>query len=261
MNIHFLGTGSAEPDPARANTSLLLGFDDRCVLVDCSGSPGHAIQSAGFSLESLSDVVLTHSHTDHLYALPSLIHGLWMHGGVKAGKSLTIHATRDVGCVARVLLEAFDLITRKDAVVLTWKDLPATEPGLIEVDIPRWTIRSFPVTHGTIQAVGLGLDHDDGSRIVYSADAIVDHLLMAQLHPQPAVWIQDCGGGSRDTPGHAGAPSVAQLVANSGIETLMLVHLPPSPADDVATVRTIIESQFPGELVIPNDGDVFQVKT
>ena len=79
INLCFLGTGSAEPATNRNNLSFLVSdkAGDRMVLVDCSGAPVQTILRLGYQPEYLTDVILTHSST--IYALPSLVHTLWLY--------------------------------------------------------------------------------------------------------------------------------------------------------------------------------------
>ena len=97
INLCFLGTGSAEPATNRNNLSFLVSdkAGDRMVLVDCSGAPVQTILRLGYQPEYLTDVILTHSHVDHIYALPSLVHTLWLYKQFDNEKGPNLGRRRD----------------------------------------------------------------------------------------------------------------------------------------------------------------------
>ena len=259
MLIHFLGTGAAEPDPARLNTSLLITGAGTPLLVDCSGSPGHAIQAAGVGLTELRDVILTHAHADHMYALPSLVHGLWLHGGVTPGKRLRIHGTTEVLETARTLVDAFALLEKRDAVVVEWNELHSGNAGRLDITLTDgWQAEYFPVSHGGLEAVGLRFSRSDRN-LVYSGDALADELLTPYARSAD-VLIQDCGGGVSDHPGHPGIPSIARMIDGAPANPLILVHLPTLTTQEFREFETQLVGAIQGRsFLIPADGERFDV--
>lgn len=79
MKAIILGCG-ALATTHRNYTSLLVKIGKRELLLDCSGSPINAMLRTGTDPLKLSAVLLTHSHTDHIYALPILIHEFMLRG-------------------------------------------------------------------------------------------------------------------------------------------------------------------------------------
>ncbi len=125
MEAVFFGACGAEPGRTSGNTSFLLRAGNGAgggVLVDASGDPVRHLKRAGVSVCDLDAIVLTHTHTDHIYALPSVFHNMHMLGRTKplalAGNSPTL-------AFARSLLDLFGHLGRDDSPEVTWKPIDA----------------------------------------------------------------------------------------------------------------------------------------
>ena len=77
MKLVLLGS-SALAEPGRDYVSLLVEKDGSLLLFDCGGSPIRKILEAGFDPLKLHALFVTHSHTDHVYAFPVIIHELFL---------------------------------------------------------------------------------------------------------------------------------------------------------------------------------------
>ena len=106
METVFLGTYGAIPAAESGNTSLLIATGKALILVDTSGNPMQSILCAGKNPDNLEVVILTHAHVDHLYGLPSLIHGLYC---MDRSKALTILSDPFTRKKAEQLLISFGL--------------------------------------------------------------------------------------------------------------------------------------------------------
>ncbi len=72
--IYFLGTSASVSTKERDNTSLLILYSKRPILVDIGGSPLKKLQTLNIKFYNLKDVIITHTHPDHIYGLVSLVH-------------------------------------------------------------------------------------------------------------------------------------------------------------------------------------------
>lgn len=70
MNITMLGTGNALVTECY-NTCFILSENNNNLLVDAGGGNTvlHQLKHAGFSLDDIHDIFITHSHIDHLLGL------------------------------------------------------------------------------------------------------------------------------------------------------------------------------------------------
>jgi ribonuclease Z len=254
--LWFIGTGSAEPVKDRANTSILVKDCDSgaLLLLDCSGNPCHAIYRSGNMPERLRDVILTHAHTDHVYALPSLIHGLWLHRSFDKSKALRVYGTQATLDVARALVGTLALESKRDPVRVEWCLInPQSDVELMSFGDLQ--VYAFSVLHAGISAVGIELRGPSGDRVLYSGDAQADDRVRARLTRSTHILIHDVGGGISKNVGHAGAREVAALIDGSNIAKVYLVHLPEMSADDLAYMKSIVAGKTSRSVIIPNDGD------
>ncbi|MFC4987922.1 MULTISPECIES: MBL fold metallo-hydrolase [Saliphagus] len=80
MKVTFLGTGSAMPTGERFQTGILVQEEGRTLLVDCGSGVLHRLQQSGVGYESVSTVLLTHHHLDHVADLLPLMKARWLAG-------------------------------------------------------------------------------------------------------------------------------------------------------------------------------------
>ncbi|MFJ6293533.1 MBL fold metallo-hydrolase [Streptomyces griseoviridis] len=245
--LHVLGSGSARPSAARANSSYLVEAAGSLLAVDCSGSPVHEILRRGLDPGALRHLLLTHGHPDHVYGLPSLIHSLWMLG-LFTEEPLTVHGTPETLGVGRSLLAAFGLEQRRNAPRVEWRHVEPHRPTECE-DIVELAVAAFPVTHGGMEALGYRV-----LNTVFSGDAVCDDRLARAVDDSARTLVVDCGGGLSGNAGHAGATDIAELVCERpALERVLLTHI-----GFPATEETAVLSAFRGcgaEVRVLADGD------
>ena len=66
QNLVLLGTaGGPFPDPTRSSTANALLFGNETVIVDCGYGVARQMAKARVPLKSLSQIFITHNHSDH----------------------------------------------------------------------------------------------------------------------------------------------------------------------------------------------------
>tara|TARA_B100000989_G_C19503970_1_gene455590 strand:- start:386 stop:1258 length:873 start_codon:yes stop_codon:yes gene_type:complete len=82
--LTLLGTkgGPALRAPGKSflPTSNLLCLDERKIIVDCGIGVTQALSRAGYSASDITDIFITHLHSDHVMELGGLIHTAWVSG-------------------------------------------------------------------------------------------------------------------------------------------------------------------------------------
>lgn len=103
LDVCLLGTGGMQPLPGRRLSATLVRFKGRLVLLDCGEGTQVALSEAGWGWRSLSAILLTHLHADHVLGLPGLLLTL-AHSGKGTEEPLTIYGPDPLGPVLEHLL-------------------------------------------------------------------------------------------------------------------------------------------------------------
>jgi len=103
--ITFLGTASAVPNADHQNTHLVIEGGEQVVLVDCPGNPFVRLNQAEIDPLSITDLILTHFHPDHVSGLPLLFMDLWL---MKRKAPLAIYGLASVLDKCKKMMELYD---------------------------------------------------------------------------------------------------------------------------------------------------------
>ncbi|QTQ16029.1 MBL fold metallo-hydrolase [Treponema parvum] len=221
MKLIFLGKQGCLQSASSGNTSLLVDSGKAFVLIDTSGSPAQLIRQAGYDPMDLDAVILTHAHIDHLYALPSLIHNLWI---LKRSKPLHIVGSAATLECAKALCGVFSLFQKENMIPVRWTVYGGKPVELAET----LRVELFDVDH-SIQTCGVLLT--DGSvRFAYSADTRMLKEIPIQMH-NADLLVHEAGGTASDEAalekaGHSSARQAAATAAKAQAKRLILCHLP-----------------------------------
>jgi ribonuclease Z len=238
-----LGSGTPNPTPDRAGSAVAVVDGPAWVLVDYGRAATQGALEVGLDLTAVAAVLLTHHHSDHISDLATFATTRWTAGGVDP-----LRVIAPAGPAARhaeACLSIFDDQSfhgqagrqsesrpRVDVAAFT----PTEDVGTIFAD-GGWTVSSALVDHHPVQpAVGYRIERagvivtvcgDTAAcagmrRLAAGADLLVhEALLTAAVSPGLLQW-------------NAGARSVGELAAKSGIRQLVLTHLllPPTTQDE-----------------------------
>ena len=72
MHLTCIGTGTAVPEPDRVCSGYLLETSGLRLLLDCGGGVVHSMARLGVDWHTLTHLVLTHFHNDHIGDVPLL---------------------------------------------------------------------------------------------------------------------------------------------------------------------------------------------
>ena len=73
IDVCLLGTGGMMPLPYRWLTSLLVRYNGKSILLDCGEGTQIALKKKGWSPNSISLILITHFHADHIAGLPGML--------------------------------------------------------------------------------------------------------------------------------------------------------------------------------------------
>lgn len=80
IKLSFLGTGATIPTKNRNHISILLSYKNENILVDCGESTQRQFRKADLNPCSITKVLITHWHGDHILGLPGLLQTLALSG-------------------------------------------------------------------------------------------------------------------------------------------------------------------------------------
>jgi len=89
--ITFLGTSSAIPTDKRNHISMFLNYKEENILIDCGEGTQRQIRKAKINPCSITRVLITHFHGDHVFGLPGLFQTLALNN---YNKTLYIHGPK-----------------------------------------------------------------------------------------------------------------------------------------------------------------------
>lgn len=238
------------PTAPRKNSSFLLGNSDETLLIDCSGSPLYEFHKLGFSMKSLKYVYLTHSHVDHVYALPSLLH-CWSASKERGQEPLNIVGTEQTLEIARALTAVFGLEDVARFIGVTWNALNLSEPRNVPGPDGGF-LTAWRVTHKDQDAMALQI-----GATLFGGDAEWDELLSRALGGVETA-VLDCGGGLEGTLGHAGAIEIAEGTRRlPHLRRIYLNHISGDFRDDQSLIDVFVDAS--AEVGILRDGSQFEL--
>jgi len=73
MHLNFIGTGSGRTSINRFHSSLLFETNYKSILIDAGDSISRASLNQNIPFNSITDIIISHYHSDHVAGLPSLL--------------------------------------------------------------------------------------------------------------------------------------------------------------------------------------------
>jgi ribonuclease Z len=249
----FLGTAGAVASATRDNTSLVLEAGGAAVLLDCGGSAVHRLRRLGVDPLALTHVVVTHLHVDHSYGLPSLVRQSMLLG---RRLPLTVRCRPEHAEPFRALLRLFDTLDRPGAFPLAVTPVDLTA-GATAFTTGGLTVRTAPVTHGTMPNFAVRVEAAGAGAVVYSSDttpcdAVVELARGARTLVHEATYLaRDHASSPADT--HSTAAEAGEIAARAGVERLILAHVGAEYHDDVGAVAAEARGRFGGAVEVAEE--------
>lgn len=240
----LLGTSHAIPDERHENTHMAVVAEDGVVLIDCVSSPKVRLGRAGISLDSITDLILTHFHPDHVSGVPLLLMNMWLMGRQKPLRVYGLHH-----CLARVedMMGFYHWENWPDFFQVAFHRLPERERVLV-LEKSEVRIYSSPVRH-LVPTIGLRLEATGSDRVLaYSCDTEPTPAVVRLASGAEVLFHESSGGG----PGHSTAAQAGTIAAQAEVGRLMLIHYPPDGLDE-ASLLGQARSTFQGEVGLAQD--------
>ena len=272
LTLITIGTGGASENPRRRGPCTAVGWGSRVVLVDAGRGVAEALRAAEIPASQPDTVFLTSLLPESTVGLDDLLFASWL-----GERRQPLRLIGPVG--TRKLAEA--LVAghgRGIAGSVEARDLPpaAARFEAVEVDggwserLDDLSVSIASLPDGPIEALayrfewrgrsavidGAGWGGETLERFARGANLLV-HEAVFVLTPEVAAQLEmpvEPERLRREAAFHTGIDEVGGLARRAGVETLVLVRLRPPPVYDIQ-LTSLIDDEFPGRIVIADDGD------
>lgn len=237
LELTFLGTGAAMPTGDRFQTGMVIGDDERRLLVDCGSGVLHRLQQAGIGYESIETILLTHHHLDHVADLMPLMKARWLAGET----TQTIAGPPGTQALVDRLFDAHDYMRdRLDLAVRT------VEPGTFTLE--GFTIEAIETIHSvTCHAYRL----DD--TVTFSGDT-EPCARVAELADGSVVLVHECAFPDEvDVSNHTRPSELGELLDGTDIGRVYLNHLYPHCSGREEELVERVTANFDGRVRVARD--------
>lgn len=257
VKVHTLGTGGALVSEGRANTSIAVEADSQALLIECAGTPNQALLRAGIQWTQMTDVIITHRHADHLYALPGLALHLYVEG-LQRGEAphLRIHGPQDALDIVKTMLDATGLSGHEE-LQIDLDQLPGSEHSQRIGDLD---VTTFPVDHGDVTALGISVScaSAPSRSLLYSGDTSLCDAVIDQGQNVSLIF-HECSSFNEPLEGHTRLAEIEELAERVTAERIVLVHLPSVSPLEEGAIRRRLRARFGGRVQLGEDGMVWEL--
>jgi len=227
--LTFLGTGtsvgvpvigcscpvckSTDPRNNRTRSSILVTTRETTVLVD--SGPDLREQALRENISSIDAVIYTHSHLDHVAGFDEMRAFCW-------GKSEPLPLYATASCLG-VLQSMFGWAFLPDNTHSGYIR-PAPHPITPEFRIGDLTVRPLPVTHGSVETIGLIFVTDDHFSFAYLPDVkTIPESTMALLENLDLLIIDSLRNTPHST--HLSLPEALEISERLSPRKTLLTHI------------------------------------
>jgi ribonuclease Z len=239
-----LGSSNAIPSRDHENTHMVIVSRSRTVLVDCVGNPVVRLEQAGIDPLSLTDIILTHFHPDHVSGVPLLLMDLWLMGRHTPLNVYGLHYTIDR---IETMMGLYGWAEWPNFFTVNFCRVPADEMALV-LDVEDMRIYSSPVKH-FLPNIGLRIElKAEKKSFAYSCDTEPCEQVQ-RLAAGADILLHEASGSSA---GHSSAAQAADIARGAEVGALYLIHYPTgrfANGDLVAEAKT----RFPGHIQLATD--------
>ena len=78
--LYLLGTGAGLSDGSRTTNMLAFSDQQSSLVVDCGGDVVQRMQAANIDLATITALIITHEHPDHVSGFPLFMEKIWLAG-------------------------------------------------------------------------------------------------------------------------------------------------------------------------------------
>jgi len=241
VKITFLGTANVISNKDHENTYFMVEGGGRNILVDCSGNPISQIDRAGVDPLTITDLILTHFHPDHVSGVPIFLMDSWLMG---RKENLNIFAQSDDVSRVHAMMEIFDWGDWEGLYPITFNNVSNVGQTVI-FETEQLNIQTAQLCH-LVPSIGVRMEFDE-SVLCYSSDTEPCDALV-KLAKNADILIHESTG---EFKGHSSPELAGQVARQAGVKKLVLIHYPVTVDLDVWVERA--RKTFQGVVIAAKD--------
>ncbi|MFO7981079.1 MAG: MBL fold metallo-hydrolase [Candidatus Aminicenantes bacterium] len=253
----FLGTGGSLPWKDRSNASLVLNIENDLLLIDCPGDAFGKIKKLDLDPRNIYSIFVTHTHPDHIYGLPALIHSLML-----VEMSILLYGSGETIKFCKQLLDLFNLLDKKIKCRVRFKKVYPDQ----FFEIHRFLRACSIKTPHTSSSLGICFDFgDEQLRLIYSGDTPV-YLPLFKNSGSPDILIHDCSAPSRYfkkypslSKMHTSSLDLGKIAQQAGVRFLIPIHFFGELDYSLDEIEKEIRKNYKNRLMIPKDLDKIEI--
>jgi ribonuclease Z len=214
----FLGTSNAISDENHENTHMVLVGKKRTILIDCPNSPILRLRKMEVDFNTITDLITTHFHPDHVSGVPQLLMDMWLLG---RKKPLTIHGLTYTIDRIETLMDLYNWKDWPNFFPVTFHSLLSDERTPV-LESPEFNIHGSPVQH-FIPTMGLRIEFVEANKVIAFSSDTEPCEQVIRLADGADLLIHEASGA---LPGHSSAAQAGEAASRSEVGALYLVHYP-----------------------------------
>jgi len=241
--IIILGTAAAIPTEGADNTHLVILSKKRIILVDTATNPILSLSKAGLDPNSITDLILTHFHPDHVSGLPILMITMWL-----TGRKETLDIYGLDSTLGRVwqMLELFNISQWANMFPINYHSAEQGDINTLFSD-DGMTAIGAEVKH-LIPTMGLRFEFNSSGKVIaYTCDSEPCDAIQ-RLAKGADILLHESAGNSK---GHSSALQAGEDADLAGVRSLWLIHYP-AGMDEWRMIEEA-KTAFSGEVLIARD--------
>lgn len=217
-NLIILGCSNAIPTVEHETTHFAIITPGRRMLVDCGTNPVVRLEQAGLDVNSLTDIILTHFHPDHVAALPLLLLDMWL---MRREQPLMIHGLAYTIDRVETMMALFGWKKWPGFFPVNFNRVPDDDRSVV-LDDDELRIFSSPVDH-FLPNICLRIElKAEGKSIAYSCDTEPCQAVL-DISKNVDILLHEAGG---PIEGHSSAAQAGEVAQKVGAGSLYLIHYP-----------------------------------
>jgi len=246
----FLGTSGAVGSKERDNTSFLIQNKKELLLIDTPGSLVSKLDKINIDFRKIKNIIITHSHPDHLYGIVSLIHSQY-----KIKNKIHIYALGKVIKLIKILQKIFSLKDKKLYPELAFHPLKRKKQPFYKSG--SLSIFFFKTKHSQ-DSIGLKIIFKD-KVLVISGDSPFDENIIKEAKNCDFL-IHDCFAPQKFfkkypllNQKHTSSLNLGKIAYLSKTKNLIPIHFSGELKYDFGKIIKEIRKNYSGKVIIPSD--------